>query len=299
MKQPFLRRLISARTQRSISYRLQYVALLAVNGILSVLGLDLASALMGRLWRWFAPFNPRHARADGHLAAAFPEMSAAERRRILGDMWENLGRTAAETILLPRLLADPSRVVCDVPAEELEKARGGAVFVSLHTGNWEIVSVPLRDAHLDLKAVYKPLRNALVDTWLADRRRTLYGDGLMPLDRGIAVRLKSLARSGATLAILADLRDTTAMTIDFFGRPALATPFPAMLARRLGRPLFAARSIRRDGAHFHVDGRWLDVPRTSDAEADVAATTAAIHAVFEVWIRENPSQWMWAHRKWL
>lgn len=290
---------MSAQTQRSISYRVQYAGLLAVAGLLSLLGLDLASALMGRLWRWFAPFNPRHARAEGHLAAAFPEMSAEERRRILGDMWENLGRTAAETILLPRLLADPSRVVCDVPMEELEKARGGAVFVSLHTGNWEIVSRPLRDAHLDLRAVYKPLRNALVDNWLADHRRALYGTGLMPLDRGIAVRLKSLARSGATLAILADLRDTTAMTIDFFGRPALATPFPAMLARRLGRPLFVARSIRLKGAHFRVDGHWLDVPRTGNAEADVAATTAAIHAVFEVWIREYPAQWMWAHRKWL
>lgn len=299
MTQPFLSRLMSADLRRQIAHRIQYAGLLVVAGVLSLLGIDRASACMGRAWRLLAPLNRRHARADGHLAAAFPDMSAEERRRILGDMWENLGRTAAETILLPQLLADPTRVVSLLPADVLETARKGAIFVSLHTGNWEVVATPLRAAHLDLKAVYKPLRNPLVDTWLAERRHPLYGDGLMPLDRGIAVRLKSFARSGATLTMLADLRDNTAMTVDFFGRPALATPFPVMLARRLGLPLFVGRSIRLDGVHFHVDGHWLEVPRTENAEADIAAATAAIHAVFEGWIREHPSQWMWAHRKWL
>jgi Kdo2-lipid IVA lauroyltransferase/acyltransferase len=299
MTRPTFSSLISPQTRKRLSHRVEYAALRTIAAGLNLLGIDRASALMGRLWRLFAPLNARHARADRHLALSFPEMSAEERARILDRMWDNLGRTAAETILLPRLIAEPERIVCDVPAAELEKARTGAIFVSLHTGNWEIVSIPLRDAGLDLKAVYKPLTNPYVEEWLARLRRSLYAAGLTRLDRGIALKLRSFARSGATLAIIADHRDDTHIEIDFFGRPSGAMPFPAMLARRLGLPIFVGRSIRTEGAHFRVDGHWLEVPVTADPEADTRALTITIHAVFEGWIREHPEQWMWAHRKWL
>ena len=284
---------------RRLSWRLELAALRVVAALLGALGLDRASAFMGWCWRHLAPLNRRHARADAHLAHALPELSAEARRAVLGDMWENLGRTAAETMLLPRLLAEPERMVCAVPPEELAKAAGGAVFVSLHTGNWEVVSLPLRQAGYATKALYKPLSNPHVEEWLKARREPLYPGGLIGRQHGIAVKLRSIARAGSVLAIVADQTDRTAITVDFFGRPARAMPFPAMLARRLGLPLFVGRTVRTEGARFRIEGRWLDVPHTADAEADVAALTRAIHRVWEEWIRELPGQWMWAHRKWL
>ncbi len=284
--------------RRRLSWRLQHLVLRAVAVLLGALGLDRASAFMGWCWRRLAPFNARHARADAHLALAMPELTTEDRRRILGDMWENLGRTAAETILLPRLLAEPQRITCAVPPEDLAKAAGGAVFVSLHTGNWEVVSVPLLQAGFETKALYKPLSNPHVEDWLRARREPLYPGGLIGRQHGIAVKLRAIARAGSVLAIVADQTDRTAITVEFFGRPARAMPFPAMLARRLGLPLFVGRTVRTEGAHFRVEGRWLEVPHTTDAEADVVAATRAIHAVWEEWIREYPGQWMWAHRKW-
>ena len=284
---------------RRLSWRLQYVLLLAVAAVLRLLGLDRASAMMGLMWRWLAPYNARHARADRHLALAMPELDAAARGKILGDMWENLGRTAAETILLPQLLAEPERVDCVVPAEELDRARGGAVFVSLHTGNWEVVSVPLAQAGIAVTGVYKPLSNPLVETWLLDRRLPLYRGGLIGREIGAAMKLRSIARAGAVLAIVADQTDRTAIPVTFFDRPARAMPFPALLARRLGLPLFVGRTVRLDGVHFRVEGRWLEVPKSGDVEADISALIGAIHEVWEGWIRQHPAQWMWAHRKWL
>ena len=284
---------------RRLSWRLEYVALRLVAALLRALGLDRASAFMGWCWRRLAPFNSRHLRAERHMALALPELTAAERAAILGDMWENLGRTAAETILLPDLLAEPERITCVVPPEELEKARAGAVFVSLHTGNWEVVSLPLRQVGIETKALYKPLSNPLVEDWLKERRAPLYPGGLIGRQHGIAVKLRSIARAGSVLAIIADQTDRTAIAVDFFGRPARAMPFPAILARRLGLPLFVGRTVRTEGARFRIEGRWLEVPKTADAEADVAALTRSVHEVWEGWIRQHPGQWMWAHRKWL
>lgn len=293
-------RLLPRRRRRRAAHWFQFQVLKLVTLLLEALDVDRASAFMGFCWRHFAPLNPRHARADGHVAAAFPHLDANARRRLLGDMWENLGRTAAETLLLPRLLAEQhERITVDVPEEVFEKARRGAIFVSLHTGNWELVASPLVARGIPVHAVYKHLSNPWVERFLAERRRSLYADGLVARDRGIALKIRTLARGGAAIAMLADLRDASSIDIDFFGNPARATPFPALLARRLDLPLFAARVVRIRGAHFRIDGRWVDVPHVDDPETDAEALTRTIHAVFEEWIREHPEQWMWAHRKWL
>ena len=291
----------SREGRRRIAHPIQYGALVAVAWVLARLGVDRASAAMGRAWRLIAPLNKRHARVDGHLAAAFPDWTAERRREVIGDMWENLGRTAAETILLPELLAEADTRIdwSHLPEGILEPARSGAIFVSLHTGNWEIVSWPMISIGLPLHAIYKPLRNPAVERWLAEKRRALYRDGLLPIDRSITLKIKTLARAGATVAILADQKDHSGFELEFFGRRAGATTFPAILARRLDLPLFVGRSIRTNGAHFRLDGRWLEVPRTDDPHADAETLTRAIHAVYEEWIREHPAQWMWAHRKWL
>ncbi len=282
----------------TLADRLEYAALGSVAGLLGWLGIDRASALMGRTWRLAAPFNKRHARADAHLAAAMPELSPAERRAILGDMWENLGRTAAETLLLPRLLAEPDRFEIVAPDVDAEATQAGAVFASLHMGNWELGAVGLRLAGFKVAAVYQQLSNPLAEAFLRARREPVYDAGLFPREAASALKLRSLARTGAAVGVLADLRDATGIVVPFFGRPAYANTLPALLARRLSLPMICGRVVRTGGARFRMEAVPIEVPRTGDVEADVAAATATLNARFEAWIRETPSQWMWAHRKW-
>jgi KDO2-lipid IV(A) lauroyltransferase len=45
-------------------------------------------------------------------------------------------------------------------------------------------------------------------------------------------------------------------------------------------------------------GPALELPRTNDAEADIAETMRRVTAVIEGWIRERPDQWLWLHRRW-
>lgn len=285
----------------TLAHRLEYGALRLVAGLLGLLGVDRASATMGRLWRLLAPLGRRRQRrADAHLAAAMPQLTAAERRRILGAMWDNLGRTAAETLLLPRLIADRDRFDLDAPAVDAnrEDLARGSVFASLHQGNWELCGWGIHLAGLPVAAVYKPLSNPLVERWLHGRRAAAYTDGIYPREVATALKLRTLARHGVAIGMLADLRDRTGAVLPFFGRPARLATFPAVLARRLGVALMAGRVLRTDGARYRLEAVRIDVPVTADAEADILAATVALHAVFERWIAEDPGQWMWAHRKW-
>ena len=40
------------------------------------------------------------------------------------------------------------------------------------------------------------------------------------------------------------------------------------------------------------------MPRTADGSVDVHATTQLLNDVVERWVREDPGQWMWFHKRW-
>jgi len=42
----------------------------------------------------------------------------------------------------------------------------------------------------------------------------------------------------------------------------------------------------------------LELTRTGDTEADVAANTARFNQVIEEFVRRYPDQWLWVHRRW-
>lgn len=285
----------------SLAHRIEYRALVVADALLRLLPVDAGSALMGRFWRWFGPLNRRHARADKNLAAAMPELSPAARRRILAGMWDNLGRVAAETLQIRRILASPGRLVVAIDPSVLAAIRPdrGAVFVSMHSGNWELVAAAIPDLGLEAAAVYRRVKNPLTEEFLLQRRRGLYPAGLLPRSHSAGLRLASLARRGAGIAMLGDLRDRRGAVIDVFGRPSYVSVAPVALARRLDLPLIAARIVRLEGVRFRIEAELVDLPHTDDAEADVLAGTRLVNARFETWIREQPAQWMWILRRWL
>jgi len=269
-------------------------------GLFRLFPVDFASWLMGRCWQIFAPFNARHKRALGHLERAFPGMPLAERERIVHGMWDNLGRVAAETFHIDRLLAEDFRFETDLDetTQAVLRGQGTALFVSFHSGNWEMCVQPIVRAGLNVTGVYQALKNPEADKALRALRKDLYRDGLLSKGHQTARRLLSTVKAGGIVAIMGDLRETRGIKVPFFGQPAYANTIPASLARSCGVPIVLGRVIRLDGVRFKIVGRAIQVPVTDDRKADIAVTTAQIHEIFEGWIREHPDQWMWIHKKW-
>ena len=281
-----------------LRHRLEYVAFAALAAVATALPLDLASAVSGFLWRLIAPRLARQKRALDNLALALPETTEAERRRIALAMWDNLGRTFAEFFHIQQILAE-QRVVLE-PFEKFETivAAGPFVACTLHLGNWELASHAGLRFGLPIAGVYQSLTNPLVDRWLYERRRPLYPGGLFDKSPATSRALIKLSRAGGYPAFVADLREGRGVEVPFFGRPAWSNPFPALVARVAGVPLYAVAVVRTKGAHFAMRIEMVEVPRGGDRDADVLATTAALQARFEQFIRETPEQWMWAHRRW-
>jgi Kdo2-lipid IVA lauroyltransferase/acyltransferase len=284
---------------RPLRYRLEHIGFRAAQAAATSLPLEAVSLSSGVAWRLIAPRLHRQERALRNLALAYPELSDAERKRIAAGMWENLGRTFAESFHLKEIIAQ-KRIRFE-PREQLEEiVRGGpCVVCGLHLGNWELVAYASKLMGASFTGVYQRLNNPLVDEETRKLRAFLYEGGLLPKTPVSARALMKTAKSGGYPAFLADLRDDNGTAVPFFGAPALSTVFPALLARKAGLPLYAGAAFREPKVRFVIRAQRVDVPRTDDHAADAVAGTAALQAQFEAFIRQAPEQWMWAHRKWV
>jgi KDO2-lipid IV(A) lauroyltransferase len=88
--------------------------------------------------------------------------------------------------------------------------------------------------------------------------------------------------------------------VTFFGRKCLANPLIAMLGRQTGLPIYGMRVVRKpDGNSFWGEISQQVAP-VHDAQGnfDIQGTMQAVTLVIEGWVRQNPEQWLWLHRRW-
>jgi KDO2-lipid IV(A) lauroyltransferase len=266
------------------------------------LPVDAASALGGFLARRIGPWTAINRRALRNLERAMPELSARERRRVVRGMWDNLGRVVAEYPHLDKF--HPYRTDGRIEMVGAENIRDQglpgrhAIFFSGHFGNWEVPTLAVTQAGLDVVEMYRAANNPFVDA-LINRSRRVVGSELAAKGSSGARRMLAAMKSGRHIAMLIDQKANEGVAVPFFGRDAMTMPSFALFARRFGCALVPVRVDRLKGARFRITAEPpLRAPRTGDEKADTRALMIAANRVLERWIRERPDHWFWLHRRW-
>jgi len=269
------------------------------------LPLPLLAALGAPLGRALLPLSRRDwQRATVHLAVAFPELDPAARRRLLRRSATHLGRTLGEVIWLWRARAEQVVAACALSGlEHVERAFAagrGAIFVTGHCGNWELLNARVGLAGVPLLVAVRELFDPRFDQLVTDLRARF---GVEVVARGAGAGRRLLRALGsnrlAGLLIDQDIRDIPGVFVPFFGRPAWTPSGAATLALRAGSPILPIFIHRRpDGSHLAEIQPPLPVPTTGADGERVVELTAAATAAIERQIRAHPEQWVWMHRRW-
>ena len=264
-------------------------------GAARLLPLPVASAAMGGLFAVIGPLTPWQERAARNMKLAMPEMTDAERRRVLASMWRNLGRVIGEFPHVHRMVG-----LGRIEFEGLENLRGldgGAILVGAHIGNWELGPyAALQEGH-KVAAIYRPLNNQLL-AWLLARRQANYGGDIYRKGREAALGMVSTLRKGQVMCLLVDQQLREGIAVPFFGHPAQTSISHVKLAIKKRVPLIYMRTRRLAGSRFRVS---ISPPITlpdKDDDDQVLAVASVINRTIEGWIRETPEQWFWPHRRW-
>ena len=284
---------------RRLRYAAETAAVLAAYALLKVLPIDRASGLGGWLGRTLGPKLGLSRRARRNLKLAMPELDAEAIERIVGEMWDNLGRFGGEMPHIANL--DCSEDGGRVEIVGLEHVRAaaeaeGCIFFSGHIANWELLPIAARQHGIDLDAVYRAANNPWIDQLIRNIRvGRLHPKGA----QGARLAVAGL-KAGRPLALLVDQKMNDGIAVPFFGHVAMTAPALVDLARKYKLPAYPARVERLEGgARFRITVYPpLHFEAGPDRHADLALGMTRVNVILEEWIRARPGQWLWLHRRW-
>ena len=294
---------IATTFRRWIVHPIEAFGAFSIYLLFKLLPLEMASAVGGWLGRTVGPLLPLTNRARRNLARIYPEKSKGEIEVIVRAMWDNLGRVTAEFPHLSEIdVYDPQGPVTVVGAEWVDRLRDDGkpgFFFSAHFGNWEIISLGATQRGLPLDRVYRAANNRLVE-WLYRHGRAAVQGALIPKGPASVRPLLQSLKNGNHLGMMVDQKMNDGIEAPFMGRPAMTATALIDFALRFDCPVVPARVERTHGAHFRlIVGPAMELVRTGDKTADIAANVARMNAIIEGWVRERPGHWLWLHNRWI
>jgi KDO2-lipid IV(A) lauroyltransferase len=254
----------------------------------------------------FYRLDRRHTRIGiRNLEIAFPELSDAERRRILRASYVNLGRTGAEYIRLGgffyrRLVRRVTYNRPDIWTNLARKYPGkGALILTAHFGDFELLPAGHALHGFQIALVHHTQRFLAGDALLTFVRERV---GTQIIRKHTAAReiLRALKR-GDMVGIPLDqnAKRSEAIWVPFFNELAATPSGFDRLAMMTGVPVIPVFIVRQPDGRSHVIEIFEEIPqqRTGNREADVLANTARYQKAVEEMVRKYPEQWLWTHRR--
>jgi KDO2-lipid IV(A) lauroyltransferase len=243
-------------------------------------------------------------RIRSNLEVAFPNLDPTQRDTMMRASARHFGFMLAEVAWLSRAAPEAVRTLCDIEGIEhlrsaLEEGRG-AMMITAHCGNWELLSARIPVAGIPLTAAVRRLDDPRLDQ-LVTTLRTRFGTEILPRSPTAGRQLaRALTRNRVVgLLIDQDIRDVPGVFVPFFDRPAWTPSGAATLALRLRSPVIPAFIHRRpDGSHkaeFHPP---LARPEADSLQTQIEELTATSTKCIEEQIRAHSAQWVWMHRRW-
>ena len=239
-----------------------------------------------------------------NLELAYPEWAPEQRIATLRLVYRNLGWLLAEFCLMGRYTREQSSEFIEYDGLEhylAARERGkGVLVLTGHLGAWELSSFYHSLVGFPMGLVIRRLDNPLVDEFV-NRIRCLRGNRVIHKD-DFARGLISAMRAGETVGILMDTNMTPPQGsfVPFFGVPACTASGMARVALKTDAAVLPGFLLWDEVRNKYVlrFGPRIGLVRTGDLAADVLANTAEFAATTERYIRANPEQWLWMHRRW-
>jgi KDO2-lipid IV(A) lauroyltransferase len=249
---------------------------------------------------WLLP-NSRRSTAMINVRKCFPELAAAEQRRLAREAIRHEVTTFIETPMI--WLGPDARVRSLVKQwngleifEAAMKPGTGAILLTLHQGSFEAGAIPL-SVTWPIAGIYKPQKGALND--LSVQGRSRYKGVLMSSEDGnIGTQITTLTAKGYAVYFMPDQDPPRGRGVfaPFFGHLA-HTPklIPRLAKLRPDLPIvlmWVERLPRAQGFAVH-----FREPSPGVRDRDPVKAATSLNADFEAFVRSRPEQYWWGYKR--
>lgn len=287
---------------KRILWGFQVVVLLIVSLPLSILPIKVGE-LFGRLL--YYTWKTRREIAIDNLkrSVALKALSIAQSpEEVIKENFKNLGRFFIEIVKV--YYGTGKRILRKTTIKGMEnfeeaKAKGkGVIFITGHCGNWELMAITSSFKVAHLSVVARPINNPYLNK-LLERARARFGNKII-YKKGALRGIVSTLKNSGCIGILMDqaVLPDEGYVIDFLGRAAWTTKVPALIARKTCAPVLPVFIRRAGKGHEITVCPEVRLSSHSGQEDALREDTKRFSGFIEDYIRQNPSQWLWLHRRW-
>jgi KDO2-lipid IV(A) lauroyltransferase len=232
-----------------------------------------------------------------NLEVCFPELDARSREALRRESNRELGRMLGE-FALGWFGSDAKLARLDVQVDGLEhlaaaRAQGrGVLLVGGHFSHLELCA-RLISRQIRIAGMYRKMESAVFEYEIL-KARLRYADSMFD-KYALRATVKYLKHGGTIwYAPDQDLRGKDSVFAPFFGIPAATLTATHHLARLSGAAVmpFFHRRTPTGGYALRLEAPLADFP-----SPDVTTDTARVIAAIERMVREAPTQYLWAHKR--
>ena len=238
-----------------------------------------------------------------NLQAAFDgEMTRAQARRVIQRCYRHLGESVFELLRLP--VIDRAYIEHYITVEgrhhfDAALASGRPIIILTgHFGSWEMCSITaalLGYPSIALARAQKkmPKLYRLLVSYRESKGCTIVHKG------GAMRRLIAALEKRELVGIVGDQASRQGIFVPFFNRPALFATGPFELAHSRNALIVHVFIHRTDGPYHRlvVEPIW-DSSKISAHDQAIAASAEHFASLLARHIQEDPSQWLWMHKRW-
>jgi KDO2-lipid IV(A) lauroyltransferase len=239
-----------------------------------------------------------------HVALALGEACSVQaREEIVRASFRNIARCFCELAKFDEIRAQLDSYVDVEGWEHMEAvlASGrGAIAVTGHVGNWELLAAYFGNKGVPVGAIARRMGDPLLNDLIVDFRARSGVETILRESPSAGRQILKVLKDKGMLAMLID-QDTRApsVSVPFFGHMARTPVAAAALAVRRDLPVIPVFARRRpEGGHLLTVMPPIYPPNSGDRNQDVLQLTSTFSRILEDRIRHNPAEWVWWHRRW-
>lgn len=255
---------------------------------------------IGLFWILYYLIKYRKKVVESNLQKSFPQYSKEELKKIEKGFYKYLSNLIIETFLLgtysdEQLLNKVEIINYGLLASLLTK--GSSCFVlTAHFQNWEYAGTALGVKSNDrVAAIFKPLKNKWFNQWIV-KTRTKFGSILVSMHD--VKKILSLKEENVAIYMVADQTPSNTISshwVNFLNRQTAFFHGAEKMAKKMNIPVFYAHVDRNPSG-----GYLLRFELISDDPLNTPSgwITEKYASIVEAKIIENPSFWLWSHKRW-
>ena len=283
-----------------IRYFIEFFIFKVVLFIVNLFSKKLSSKLTRNLFLFLGKLSKHHIIAINNCKIVFPNLSEDAIITIINNSWKNLGSNILELTYLNKLINQKNLIEFEglEVLKKIKKEASPVIFFSIHNSNWEICVPVLDQKGFNVGAVYRHINNKFFDKYIYKKRNEALNSKnsfYTPKGKVSAKEIISGVVNNKNIFILVDQKDSAGVFIDFFGKKVKTQIGFLKIARKYNLKLIPMKNIRLPNNRFKIT---FEKPLehnnklVSDEEKMLE-----VNNIIEKWIKEDPENWFWQHKR--